>query len=136
MPKQGLRDLQDKLYNDGMVLLAVAEILDDECDEPDSEDRDMDEYEQPADSDSDILRLYAATWIEAGVALLGDGSRGPYFQVPKSQDWFSCVLQAPDRDFRAVFRLGHQSTTPASSLELVTELWCFTANELSVHFDS
>ena len=116
MPKQGLRDLQDELYNDGMVILEVSEILDDGCDEPpDIEDRDMDEYEQPADSDSDILRIYAATWIEAGVALLGDGSRGPYFQVPKSQDWFSCALQAPDRDFRAVFRCAiYASLCPCS----------------------
>ncbi|KAJ7194555.1 hypothetical protein GGX14DRAFT_576259 [Mycena pura] len=86
MPKQGLRDLQDELYNDGMVLLAVAEILEDKCDAEE--------------------RIYAATWIEAGVALLGDGSQGPYFQVPKSQDWFSCALQAPDQDFRAVFRMS------------------------------
>jgi hypothetical protein len=42
--------------------------------------------------------------MEEVLALLEDGSCGPYGQIPKSKDWFKACLMSPDQDFQRTFR--------------------------------
>jgi hypothetical protein len=55
------------------------------------------------DDISDVLELTAFEWTRIAI-LMSDGTRGPYNQFPKSRDFFSTSLQAPDRYFRKMFR--------------------------------
>ncbi|KAK7027090.1 hypothetical protein R3P38DRAFT_2394612, partial [Favolaschia claudopus] len=54
---------------------------------------------------TELLELVALDWMEIA-AYLGDTSRGPYNNIPKSTDFFSVLLQSPDRYFRNMFRMG------------------------------
>ena len=38
------------------------------------------------------------------LTMSGDGSQGPYGQIPKSKDWFAAALMSPDHDFHCTFR--------------------------------
>ncbi|KAJ3746836.1 hypothetical protein DFH05DRAFT_1556498 [Lentinula detonsa] len=58
------------------------------------------------DLDEDVLELAAALMIQKVSEIEGDGTRGPYNQFPKSQDWFSTSLQQPDRWFRSNHRMS------------------------------
>ncbi|KIL55493.1 hypothetical protein M378DRAFT_28554 [Amanita muscaria Koide BX008] len=55
---------------------------------------------------SEILELSALQWTQIALSMSGDGSRGPYNQFPKSADFFAISLQAPERYFRRMFRIG------------------------------
>ncbi|KAI0643112.1 hypothetical protein C8Q79DRAFT_928866 [Trametes meyenii] len=59
----------------------------------------------------DYLELTALDWMAIAESFYstGPGSRGPYDQIPKSKDFFSCCLQAPDRAFRHMFRVGRDT---------------------------
>ncbi|KAJ7321568.1 hypothetical protein DFH08DRAFT_969937 [Mycena albidolilacea] len=112
MVKETLGGLQEDLYDDASALFAVAETLDhvDLMNLNLEDDDDMDELAQMlsrGQSDTAaILRMYGALFIEEAESLKGDGMRGPYFQVQKSEDWFVCALNMPDREFRAIFRIS------------------------------
>ncbi|KAJ3733294.1 hypothetical protein DFJ43DRAFT_1223311 [Lentinula guzmanii] len=58
------------------------------------------------DLDEDVLELAAALMIQKVSEIEGDGTRVPYNQFPKSQDWFSTSLQQPDRWFRSNHRMS------------------------------
>ena len=68
------------------------------------------EHQEAIDMDSstddigEILELSALNWIGIAEGMSGNGSRGPYTQISKSVDFFSICLQAPDREFRHMFR--------------------------------
>jgi hypothetical protein len=63
-----------------------------------------DEDFEADDQISEIIELSALQWTQLALSMSGDGSRGPYNQFPKSTDFFSTSLQAPDRYFRRMFR--------------------------------
>lgn len=70
-------------------------------------EEDEDDFEEPdATTLSNLLELAAIDWISVADSFYssGPGSRGPYDRIPKSVDFFSCCLQAPDREFRHMFR--------------------------------
>jgi hypothetical protein len=56
------------------------------------------------DDTSEILEISALNWAEIAAGMSGDGSRGTYDRIPKSADFFSVSLQAPDWEFRHMFR--------------------------------
>jgi hypothetical protein len=110
MVKKTLAGLQEDLYEDASALFAVAETLDhvDLMNLDLEDDDDTDELAQMlARGQSDtaaILRMYGALFVEEAESLKGDGMRGPYFQVQKSEDWFVWALNMPDRQFCAILR--------------------------------
>ena len=55
------------------------------------------------DQISEIIELSALQWTQLALSMSGDGSRGPYNQFPKSTNFFSTSLQAPDQYFRRMF---------------------------------
>ncbi|KAJ6517633.1 hypothetical protein DFH09DRAFT_1332237 [Mycena vulgaris] len=108
MPKQTLEALQEGSYEDASVFFAVADLLDPINLHPDDDD-DPDSEQLAVRDDSDVaavLRIYGALIVEEAESLKGDGPRGPYSQVAKSKDWFTCALNMPDREFRSIFRTG------------------------------
>ena len=150
MVKQTLGGLQEDLYDDASVLLALADILDpvipinlrpDDDDEPDPDLEVAKELLARGQSEvAAVLRMYGAMCAEDAELLKGDGTRGPYFQVRKSEDWFISALQMPDRQFRAVFRYGLVKFCTASCLhfsglgdELLILSVTYSAKTLSLH---
>ncbi|KAJ7182931.1 hypothetical protein C8R43DRAFT_941015 [Mycena crocata] len=85
-------------------LLAASVALEEDVDDLDGFEED--EAELFCDDISEILDLTSLDWLEIAEFMLGDGSRGRYDQIPKSVDFFSVCLQAPDREFRHMFRIG------------------------------
>lgn len=86
------------------LLLLVSNILGED------DDNDLaplileEEQELYGDDDvSDLLELEDLLWLETASLLTGDGSRGPYNQFPKTQEFFSTSLQSPDHQFRHIF---------------------------------
>ena len=67
---------------------------------------DSDFVEPDATTLSELLEIAAIDWMSIAASFYssGPGSRGPYDRIPKSVDFFSCCLQAPDREFRHMFR--------------------------------
>ncbi|KAG1824894.1 uncharacterized protein BJ212DRAFT_1295949 [Suillus subaureus] len=53
--------------------------------------------------------LKALEYRSSAASITGDGSRGPYNQIPRSKDFFSCCLQGPDREFRHHFRVSRDT---------------------------
>lgn len=90
------------------LMLAAVALEDDPIDalllESDSEESDSELLAE--DDIADLLDLTALNWTEIALSMTGDGSRGSYDQIPKSVDFFSVCLQAPDREFRHMFRFG------------------------------
>ncbi|KAJ7668134.1 hypothetical protein B0H17DRAFT_1142596 [Mycena rosella] len=106
MPKQTLEALQEGSYEDASVFFAVADLLDPINLHPDDDD-DPESEQLAVRDDSDVaavLQIYGAVIVEEAESLKGDGPRGPYSQVEKSKDWFTCALNMPDREFRSIFR--------------------------------
>lgn len=107
MPKETLGALQEGLYEEASVFFAIADLLDPINLDPDDDD-DPDELAEMLARDNSgvaaVLRIYGALITEDAESLKGDGPRGPYFQVKKSKDWFTCALNMPDREFRSIFR--------------------------------
>ncbi|KAJ6528964.1 hypothetical protein B0H19DRAFT_1274585 [Mycena capillaripes] len=87
-------------------LMAASVLLEDDPDDADLMGLNDEEAEHFADDISDVLDLTALNWASIAEFMSGDGSRGPYDQIPKSVDFFSVCLRAPDREFRHMFRVG------------------------------
>jgi hypothetical protein len=107
MPKQTLSALQEGFYEDASVLFALADIMDPINLDPDDNDNPEEVAQTLAQGDSDVaavLRIYGALAVEDAQSLESNGTRGHYFQVEKSKDWFTCALNMPDREFRSIFR--------------------------------
>ncbi|KAJ7746116.1 hypothetical protein DFH07DRAFT_962995 [Mycena maculata] len=83
-------------------LIAASVALEEDLD--DLDEFEEDEAELLCDDTSEILDLASLNWLEIAEHMLGDGSRGRYDKIPKSVDFFSVCLQAPDREFRHMFR--------------------------------
>ncbi|KAF7367609.1 DDE Tnp4 domain-containing protein [Mycena sanguinolenta] len=121
MPKETLEGLQNRLYDDATSLFMLADLL--EATGPIDLDPDDDNLTVDGDppdelaevisrgrsETADVLRMHGAMFVEEAESLRGDGTRGPYFQVRKSQDWFLYALAMPDRQFRAIFRIGRRT---------------------------
>jgi hypothetical protein len=60
---------------------------------------DEDEFEADliAEDNSEILELSALNWITIAEEMANTGFRGAYNLIPKSADFFSVCLRAPDR---------------------------------------
>ena len=87
-------------YANHLLQYAVALDHDDDDILPDDDD-----FGSDSDNDlSEVLELSALQWLKIVLILTGDGSRGPYNKFPKSIDFFSVSLQAPERHFRRMFR--------------------------------
>ncbi|KAJ3709399.1 hypothetical protein C8R42DRAFT_446477 [Lentinula raphanica] len=130
MPQPTLVDTQHSYLELAQMLILTADALRDAASASDSSDSDdSSDSESSSDSDSesdtndsddsesdnerfgdkeaaDLLELQAVLFVNLAMSLVGDGSRGPYFQLPKSKDFFECCLSAPDRIFRFIFRIG------------------------------
>jgi hypothetical protein len=107
MPKQTLSALQEGFYEEASVLFALADILDPINLDPDDDDNPEEVAQTLARGDSDVaavLQIYGALAVEDAQSLESDSTRGHYFQVEKSKDWFTCALNMPDREFRLIFR--------------------------------
>ncbi|KAJ3968953.1 hypothetical protein EV361DRAFT_870433 [Lentinula raphanica] len=126
MPQPTLVETQHSFLQLAWVLILAADVLRDTAATSDSDSESDDSSESSSDSDSEsedsddsesddegsgnkeaaeLLELQAILFVDLAVNLVGDGSRGPYFQFPKSQDFFQCCLSAPDRTFRFIFRI-------------------------------
>ncbi|KAG0707246.1 hypothetical protein DFH29DRAFT_897858 [Suillus ampliporus] len=89
-----------------MGLTAVLDNNDDDLDElANEDDLDDDDYL----SDSDALLMAALEYRFLAASITGDGSRGPYNQIPWCKDFFSCCLQSPNREFRHYFRVSRDA---------------------------
>lgn len=55
------------------------------------------------EEDSDIFEIFAFNCLSTSL-ILGDTSRGPYTNIPRSSDYFAICLSAPDRQFCRLFR--------------------------------
>ena len=87
-------------YANHLLHYAVALDNDDDDILPDDDD-----FGSDSDNDlSEVLELTALQWLQIVLILEGDGSRGPYNKFPKSIDFFTVSLQAPERYFRRMFR--------------------------------
>jgi hypothetical protein len=101
----------DAIYT-AEALLATSLAFDDD---PDIEEMTLYEDQEQWDTDlftddtAEILELSALNWMQIAEMMTGDGSRGPYNQIVKSTDFFSACLQAPNREFRHMFRYGSPS---------------------------
>ncbi|KAF8233233.1 hypothetical protein L208DRAFT_1267524 [Tricholoma matsutake] len=70
---------------------------------------DGEDFGSTSDSDNDlseVLELSAFQSTQIVLALSGDGSRGPYNQFPKSSNFFTVSLQAPEQYFRCMIGRG------------------------------
>jgi hypothetical protein len=105
MPRTTQVQAQSDAIYAAEVLLSASIALEDDPDLDQFEDEDALEGDLLADDDiSEILELSALNWMAIAQGMSGDGSRGSYDQIPKSLDFFSVCLQAPDREFRHMFR--------------------------------
>ncbi|KAJ7746036.1 hypothetical protein B0H16DRAFT_1462622 [Mycena metata] len=112
MPQTTKAQTQSDLLYTAEALLTAAIVLEDDLETEEIalfEDQEAFDADLVADDISEILELYALDWIAIAAAMSGDGSRGAYDQIIKSKDFFSVCLQAPDREFRHMFR---SSLTP------------------------
>jgi hypothetical protein len=57
-----------------------------------------------ADDTLELFEFSALYWIAIAEWMTGGDTRGPYNLIPKSVDFFSVCLRAPDREFRHMFR--------------------------------
>src|ERR1700735_3979971 len=110
MPRVTIPEIQETLLEFSELLFLSANLLEDEdCSDDLSELVDEEGLEDVNDSQielqvSEVLELMGATWLQTASALTAEGSRGPYNQFPKSQDFFITTLQSPDLMFRHQFR--------------------------------
>ncbi|KAJ7478863.1 hypothetical protein B0H11DRAFT_1916545 [Mycena galericulata] len=91
-------------------IMAASILLEDDPDDSDLMGLDEEEAELFADGISDVLELEALNWAVIAESVSGDGSQGPYNQIPKSVDFFSVCLRVPDREFRHMFRFVSASS--------------------------
>ncbi|KAK7460610.1 hypothetical protein VKT23_009330 [Stygiomarasmius scandens] len=118
MPRFTIAEAQSDYVSLGCTYLLAAHLVrpqnDDNSDSDDSQ-RDVDSEEEDweeedAEMGEDelevIFQVIGTSLMAYGDGLDRDGERGPYFQYPKSKDYFDCCLNAADRDFRYHFRVG------------------------------
>jgi hypothetical protein len=109
MPQTTLAQAQTEFMGLGQACIIASHILDDSDGSDDGrsfDDEDAPDFDESF-SDKDAAELIEAqgiTFLQLAMSLSGDGSRGPYFQFPKSRDFFQCCLRSPDRIFRFIFR--------------------------------
>ncbi|KAJ7226769.1 hypothetical protein GGX14DRAFT_385569 [Mycena pura] len=108
MPQKTIRELEDQHFEQALHFFMAADLLEDtsSAEEADGDHVDSDENVVQGDEIPMMLRVLGAEWLGIAEALRGNGTRGPYFQVPKSADFFELALQMPDRLFRYMFRMG------------------------------
>ncbi|KAF7372024.1 DDE Tnp4 domain-containing protein [Mycena venus] len=87
-------------------VMAASLLLEEDSDDADLLGIDEEEAEFLSDDISEVLGLTALNSAEIAQYMSGDGSRGTYDQIPKSKDFFSICLRAPDCEFRHMFRIG------------------------------
>lgn len=111
MPKRTKEQNYSAYVDAALQSLICSLILDEPARLPDESDNifqeDEDDFEEPDETTlSELLELAAIDWISIASSFYssGPGSRGSYDRIPKSVDFFSCCLQAPDREFRHIFR--------------------------------
>ncbi|KAJ7229784.1 hypothetical protein GGX14DRAFT_383754 [Mycena pura] len=106
MPRTTKTQTQADILYAAETLMAASILLEDDPDEADlllgsdSED----EGELLHDNVAELLDISALNWMAIAQRMTGDGFRGTYDQIPKSADFFSVCLRAPDREFRHMFR--------------------------------
>lgn len=121
MPRRSLAQITAELASEAEVCAALAEWMryDDwewntsekELDALIEEDFAADEWQFELETDDtdidpivDILELKSQLNMDLINALHDDGTRGPYFQSPRSVDFFNCLLSSDEVTFREVFR--------------------------------
>lgn len=105
MPRKTKAEHEAELASVMEALFASSALAEDDSDvdmDSDSED-DLDDLDTENDA-AEALFLAGVESMQNVIMLCGDGTRGPYSKIPKSKDWFSSCLQAPDRDFWWTFR--------------------------------
>lgn len=117
MPTPTLVQTQNEMIQQAQVYFAAADILRDDFDTVFDEDLSTeldqeggDDFSRLGDLDfrdpdaAEMLEFLGIAQMDMAARMSGDGSRGSYFQFPKSKDFFSCCLQSPDKEFRFYFR--------------------------------
>jgi len=105
MPRKTKAEIQADLAAIMETLFSASAALDDDpTSDEEMADRDSDSDNKELDDIAEILLLAGLESMGEVYAMTGDGSRDPYGQIPKSEDWFKTALQSPDRDFRRTFR--------------------------------
>lgn len=113
------REQIHELLTDAGLLNLLAAFFFEDSDSEDELDTDEEEFSEDEDfSVAELLELNAINWFGIADSFYkqGPGSRGPYNQIPKSKDFFSCCLQAPDREFRHMFRYARCPDTAVQGL--------------------
>ncbi|KAF7304138.1 DDE Tnp4 domain-containing protein [Mycena indigotica] len=127
MPYQTLADIENDVLDAAATALFIADLLgrDTEADD-DDDDTETSSQEGQSESGSDsedggeleqmlvdsrqqtetALTLFGAMLVDEAASLRGDGTRGPYFRMLTTNDWFVRALDLPDRQFRSVFRIS------------------------------
>ncbi|KIM79609.1 hypothetical protein PILCRDRAFT_89993 [Piloderma croceum F 1598] len=82
---------------------ASAALDDDPTSDEEMADWDSDPNNKELDDIAEILLLAGLESMGEVYTMTGDGSRGPYGQMPKSEDWFKTALQSPNHDFCHTF---------------------------------
>ena len=116
---------QNDLMHNAETLIVLADVLREEAREEDwdrdpfadsddefyemfanelvAEGEDDDDWDGDERADvAELVELYGLQWMDLADRMTG--KRGPYFQFPKSSDFFSCCLQASDCEFWYMFR--------------------------------
>ena len=104
MPRVTKAQTQADVLHVAETFLTASLVLEEDPDEADLLGYDEEDVLLHDDID-ETLDLAALNWIAIAERMSGDGSRGTYDQIPKSADFFSVCLRAPDREFRHMFRL-------------------------------
>ena len=105
MPRTTKAETQGDLLHIAEMFMAASMALED--DPIDAKLLGLEESEAAdllEDDTGEVFELTALNWLEIVRYMTGDGSRGTYDQIPKSADFFSVCLRAPDREFRHMFR--------------------------------
>ncbi|CAK5267076.1 unnamed protein product [Mycena citricolor] len=115
MPRSNTKAQAQQFAEDEAEQLLLASILFFDTSDDEFEHEQLKEYDEwdaglITDGYSEILQLAGFQWSDLAEWISAeDRSRGPYNQIPKSLDFFSVCLQAPDREFRHMFRMGRNT---------------------------
>jgi hypothetical protein len=104
MPRQSQAQAQSDAFFMAEGFLAASLVLDDDLDIDLFDDEDDFEADLIADDSLELFKFSALNWIAIAEQMTGGDTRGPYNLIPKSVDFFSVCLRAPDREFRHMFR--------------------------------
>jgi hypothetical protein len=104
MPRQNQAQAQSDAFSMAEGFLAASLVLDDDLNIDLFNDEDDFEANLIADDTLELFELSAPNWIAIAEQMTGGDSRSFYNLIPKSVDFFSVCLRAPDREFRHMFR--------------------------------